>query len=416
MGVAESLPCVRLNLILSVAALLAFNLCGPAGFAGSSGLRLGHLRGRQGGRMEATRQAGGWDDKTVLILGGGVIGVSISYHLAERGVKTTVVDRAGIASCASGKAGGFLARNWNTGTPTDELSQKSFDMHEEVAKKLSLSSYRRLKCQSVAVDGTGAKPAGAKLKNLEWTDLGVRGSRLMGDESTIAQVHPKELCDAMWSHSEQQGSKFIKGVVETLCYEEGDSGRHIVGVVVDGHKIAADVVILSMGPWGEVLQQAVPACGMLGVKYHSVLMRSGRVLNEAVFFSGLGDPEVYPRNDGNHYVTGFPDPPRVVKEIPGEVEVREEMCSRLVKTMQQVSSEMADAEVTTKQSCYLPFTRDSVPCMGKAPKHDNVYVATGHGCWGILLSLASGKAISELIVDGKTTSISLDPFDPKRFG
>lgn len=33
---------------------------------------------------------------------------------------------------------------------------------------------------------------GAKLKNLEWTDLGVRGSRLMGDESTIAQVHPKE--------------------------------------------------------------------------------------------------------------------------------------------------------------------------------------------------------------------------------
>ena len=36
---------------------------------------------------------------------------------------------------------------------------------------------------------------GAKLKNLEWTDLGVRGSRLMGDESTIAQVHPKEWLD-----------------------------------------------------------------------------------------------------------------------------------------------------------------------------------------------------------------------------
>eukprot|EP00913_Durusdinium_trenchii_P016477 g15488.t1 len=248
---------------------------------------------------------------------------------------------------------------------------------QETAKELSLSSYRRLKCQSVAVDGTGAKPAGAKLKNLEWTDLGVRGSRLMGDESTIAQVHPKELCDAMWSYSEQHGSNFVKGTV---------------------------------------LQQAVPACSMLGVKYHSVLMRSGRVLNEAVFFSGLGDPEVYPRNDGNHYVTGFPDPPQVVKEIPGEVEVREEMCSRLIKTMQQVSSEMAEAEVTTKQSCYLPFTRDSVPCMGKVPKHENVFVATGHGCWGILLSLASGKAMSELILDGEATSVSLEPFDPKRFG
>ena len=41
--------------------------------------------------------------------------------------------------------------------------------------------------------GTGpSSDLGAKLKNLEWTDLGVRGSRLMGDESTIAQVHPKE--------------------------------------------------------------------------------------------------------------------------------------------------------------------------------------------------------------------------------
>ena len=42
-----------------------------------------------------------------------------------------------------------------------------------------------------------------------------------------AGLEPR-LCDAMWSHSEQQGSKFIKGVVETLCYEEGDSGRDSV--------------------------------------------------------------------------------------------------------------------------------------------------------------------------------------------
>ncbi|CAK9104544.1 unnamed protein product [Durusdinium trenchii] len=378
--------CFGLRLALE-AVFLTLTLSGFAGFVSPHSAQ---LRGRR--HMEVARHAGpDGDDKTVLILGGGIIGVSISYHLAQRGVKSTIVDRAGIASCASGKAGGFLARNWNAGTPTDELSQKSFDMHEETAKELSLSSYRRLKCQSVAVDGTGAKPAGAKLKNLE-------------------------LCDAMWSYSEQHGSNFVKGTVENLCYEDGDSERHIRGVVVDGQKMASDVVILSMGPWGEVLQQAVPACSMLGVKYHSVLMRSGRVLNEAVFFSGLGDPEVYPRNDGNHYVTGFPDPPQVVKEIPGEVEVREEMCSRLIKTMQQVSSEMAEAEVTTKQSCYLPFTRDSVPCMGKVPKHENVFVATGHGCWGILLSLASGKAMSELILDGEATSVSLEPFDPKRFG
>mmetsp|Transcript_61005 Transcript_61005/g.154991 ORF Transcript_61005/g.154991 Transcript_61005/m.154991 type:complete len:127 (-) Transcript_61005:74-454(-) len=125
-----------------------------------------------------------------------------------------------------------------------------------------------------------------------------------------------------------------------------------------------------MGPWGSVLQQAMD-CTMLGVKYHSVLMRTGRVLNEAVFFSGLGDPEV--------------------------------------------SSEMDGAEIALKQSCYLPFTKDSVPCMGIVPKHSNVYVATGHGCWGVMNSLASGLAMSELIIDGEATSVDLSPFDPERF-
>jgi len=354
-------------------------------------------------------------DKAILVLGGGVIGVSIAYHLAKRGVKATVVDRAGIASCASGKAGGFLARDWNDMSPVGQLTQKSFDMHEEVAKTLGLSSYRRLTCQGVAVDGTGAKPKGAKLKDLEWTDLGVKGSRKMGDESTIAQVHPKELVDAMWAFAESKGCRFYKGVVEGLSYEKEGEGRRAIGALVNGELLTAEAVVLSMGPWGSVLQQAMPHCQMVGVKYHSVLMRTGRVLNEAVFFSGLGDPEVYPRNDGNTYVTGFPDPPQLVHEVPGEVEVREEVCTRLVDTMRKVSSEMEGAEVAKKQSCYLPFTTDSLPCMGRVPGHTNTYVATGHGCWGILNSLASGLAMSELILDGEARSVDLTPFDPRRF-
>eukprot|EP00927_Polykrikos_kofoidii_P054288 TRINITY_DN48729_c0_g1_i1.p1 TRINITY_DN48729_c0_g1~~TRINITY_DN48729_c0_g1_i1.p1 ORF type:complete len:365 (-),score=50.57 TRINITY_DN48729_c0_g1_i1:87-1181(-) len=359
------------------------------------------------------------DGNNILVLGGGVIGVSVAYHLALRGVKVTLVDRAGIASCASGKAGGFLARNWNDGSPTQELTHKSFDMHEEVATKLGLPSYRRLTCQCVGVDGRGAKPSGAKLASLEWTDLGVKSSHQLGDESTIAQVHPKELVDAMWTFAAGIGSQYKQGIVEGLEYADGSSGRNeaklLSGAIVDGELVPADIVLFAMGPWGDILQRVLPRCAMDGVKYHSILMRTGRVLNEAVFFSGLGDPEVYPRNDGDTYITGFPEPPRKVMEIPGEVEVVEQVCTRLVQTMKRVSSVMETAEVTTKQSCYLPFTPDSVPCMGLVPKHSNAYVATGHGCWGILLSLASGLAMSELILDGKSTSVNLRPFDPIRF-
>ncbi len=53
----------------------------------------------------------------VLICGGGVIGASLAFFLSRRGIRATVVERAGLACAASGKAGGFLALDWCDGTP-----------------------------------------------------------------------------------------------------------------------------------------------------------------------------------------------------------------------------------------------------------------------------------------------------------
>jgi len=47
----------------------------------------------------------------VVIVGAGIIGCSIAYHLAELNVKSTIIERCNVACAASGKAGGFLARS-----------------------------------------------------------------------------------------------------------------------------------------------------------------------------------------------------------------------------------------------------------------------------------------------------------------
>ena len=51
-----------------------------------------------------------------LIVGGGVIGTSVAYQLAARGVDVIVLERSAIACAASGKSGGFLAIDWCDGT------------------------------------------------------------------------------------------------------------------------------------------------------------------------------------------------------------------------------------------------------------------------------------------------------------
>src|SRR6516164_7133787 len=81
----------------------------------------------------------------VLICGGGVVGASIAYFLSCRGVRATVIEGTGLACAASGKSGGFLARDWCDGTPLAPLARRSFALHAELNKKLAGDwGYRRL--------------------------------------------------------------------------------------------------------------------------------------------------------------------------------------------------------------------------------------------------------------------------------
>jgi hypothetical protein len=71
----------------------------------------------------------------VVVLGAGIHGASVAYYLSSKfGILPTVVERVSVAAAASGKAGGFLAREWGTGA-TVEISRVSFDMHEKLGER-----------------------------------------------------------------------------------------------------------------------------------------------------------------------------------------------------------------------------------------------------------------------------------------
>lgn len=63
----------------------------------------------------------------ILIVGGGIHGVATAYYLSCRGIACTVIERVGLASAASGKAGGFLARDWGNG-PTGKIALRTIFM------------------------------------------------------------------------------------------------------------------------------------------------------------------------------------------------------------------------------------------------------------------------------------------------
>ena len=129
----------------------------------------------------------------VVICGGGVIGACTAYFLTRRGVAVTVVERTDVACAASGKAGGFLARDWCDGSPLQALVRRSFELHAELATQIDGDwGYRRLTTYGgIAGFRTRAGHANAGYE-VAWLSPGVAVTQGLGSPDTTAQVHPAE--------------------------------------------------------------------------------------------------------------------------------------------------------------------------------------------------------------------------------
>nr|CAD1819707.1 unnamed protein product [Ananas comosus var. bracteatus] len=107
-----------------------------------------------------------------------------------------------------------------------------------------------------------------------------------------------------------------------------------------------------------------------------------------------------------------------VPDNPEEIVGESESIEMLHKIAGMVSSHLKKgetAEVVAEQACFLPCTEDGLPVIGEIPGVKNCYVATGHSCWGILNGPATGAALAELILEGRSTTVDLKSFSPSRF-
>jgi glycine/D-amino acid oxidase-like deaminating enzyme len=351
----------------------------------------------------------------IIVCGAGVVGASVAYFLARRGVRVTVIERTGVACAASGKSGGFLALDWCDNTVVEGLARASFALHATLARELAVDyGYRRMDTYMVAARETGRVPGGHQTAAPPWIDGPAIVAGAIGTTETTAQVHPARFTEALLDGARSHGATLRLGVVEAVAVREGTAR----GVVVDGATLEADAVVLAMGPWtGRVGGVSLPR--IHGLKGYSVTLAAPDVPAHALFMdyrTADGDalePEIIPRPDGTVYVCGMADRQPLPESADG-VEVSEAGCAVLARAAGRVSAALAAAVVTRRQACYRPVTDDGVPLIGAVPGARGAYVATAHGPWGMLNAPATGLALAELITDGAARAVDLEPFDPAR--
>ncbi|KAK0116393.1 hypothetical protein ONS95_013413 [Cadophora gregata] len=416
-------------------------------------------------------------ERNIVIVGGGIIGCTTAYFLTRHPsfnptkYTITILEAQSIASGASGQAGGLLAL-WAYPSSIVPLSYK---LHAELAKEHDGAKrwgYRTLHCGSLSAkgkdysgetnsntntntagnkDGPGAAEEWQKLpktnnkgvskngvpSSLDWFDPDcIKAYSEMGTPSTTAQVHPYQFTTSMASLAVSSGAKIILGSATSIDYA-GPSGVKSVTYedkeTKDIHTLPATDVVLAAGPW---TSQVFPEAPIEAVRAHSVVVEAD-VSPYAVFseislpktFGGDADaegkkrhgsvvsPEMYARPDGTVYACGEADTLAPLPPSTALVQCSPSHITSLISYISSISPALRHGKILAEQACYLPSVTGpgtSGPLIGETGIR-GLYMATGHTCWGIQNSCATGKLMSEFLFEGGAKSARVEALDPRRF-
>lgn len=265
-------------------------------------------------------------------------------------------------------------------------------------------------------------------QDLDWIDKDtIEAYTEMGTPHTTAQVHPYHFTNSMADLAVEAGVEVVYGRVRDIDFSSGGVRKVIYEDRTSKikHELPVTDVILAAGPWTPIL---FPPAPINAVRAHSVLIKAD--VSPYAIFSEISlpkdckrprkksvvTPEIYPRPDGTVYACGDADSSVPLPLSSELVNCDESQCQDIIDYISTISTVLREGQVLKKQACYLPSVKGNAngPLIGKT-KLKGLFLATGHTCWGIQNSCATGKLMSEIIFDGETKSANISSLDPRLF-
>lgn len=365
---------------------------------------------------------------SVAIVGGGVIGCAVAYHLAKAGADVTLLERDGLAGQASGAAAGILAPLAESHGPGPFLDfglagLRLFpELVDDLRRETGLDvEYLPTPVLRLAFDEREER---ALDQRLGWQrDTGLRLHRLSGEEARAleprlsprvraavlspdeAQVNPGRLTQTLAEAARRRGAK-LEPSREVVGFVR--RGRRVTGLRTATGAVEAEAVVLAAGPWTRRLSRR------LGVDLPVVPVRGQMVAYAAaaanprhIIWSEAG--YLAPKAGGHLYAGA------TVEEVGFRSRTTRAGLARVRRAARRMLPSLRYGEVVSSWAALRPGSADGRPVIGRLPGWDNVYVASGHFRNGILLGPLTGKLIAQMITEGRT-ELPLEPFSPGRFG
>lgn len=365
-----------------------------------------------------------------LIIGGGVIGLSLAYELAGHGARVRVVDRIEPGREASWAAAGILPPAWQGPGPTalDDLHALGCRLHPDWAARLR---------EETGIE-TGFRRCGAVhladeplLSELSATANHWRQGRIRFDKLSAhaaVQIEPAlkpvadagRLCAALLLHDEIQiRPPWNMRALEAACRKRGVeiggdtdiidfelAGENIRAARTNSGAIAAETFCIAAGAWADgLLKKLGLSLGIKPIRGQMVLLKTPAPILQHVIYSG--GRYLVPRDDGRLLVGS------TLEDVGFDHRVTADAVRGLIDFAVAWFPELRDAELEHSWAGLRPASANGEPIIGQIPGMRNAFVAAGHYRSGWILAPATALLMSQLIRGG-TPELDLKSFAPSR--
>jgi glycine oxidase len=351
-----------------------------------------------------------WD---AIIIGAGIIGLSLAIELNKRALHVLVVDKGEPGREASWAAGGMLA-DFPLEIPAAlaELARASARMYPEFVHELEDESRMKIDLRAegalVFVDGalhrSDVLPATLPLASLAELEPNLASSKVAGltarclDERS---VDPRHLTAAAVAAAKHRGIDFSSGD-QVLAVEI--AGGRATGVRTNKTQFAAGMVVNCAGAWA----------GQIGPHYFPTRPVKGQMLcvimpQKELVRHVIRTPDVYliPRSDGRLVIGATQE------EAGFDKQTVTETIQKLRHAAMDVVPKLAEARILEDWAGLRPGTPDALPILG-ATATPGYFVATGHFRDGILLAPVTARVMGQVIA-GEKPEFDLKAFGEERF-